>query len=86
MVPDPTPIVFPAMSLAPLTFQSSDRRASNVTLSRRYVAKSNFSLRSSVTVTLEMNASTSPESTLTKFCAQSAERRSTRNPRISATR
>ncbi len=36
------------------------------------MAKSYFSLRSSVTVTLEMKASTSPESIRTKFCAQSA--------------
>ena len=65
-------MILPARSWRLLTVQSVSFWVSRARVSSRYVAKSYFSLRSSVTVTLEMKASASPESIRTKFCAQSA--------------
>lgn len=85
-MPEETAIFRPATSLGSLIWMPLSFFVSNATVSRRYVEKSYFSFRSSVTVTLEMKASASPESIRTKFCAQSAAWRSTFRPRTSPIR
>ena len=85
-VPDPTAIVFPAMSLPLVTRQVPPFFASNAMSSLRYVAKSYFCLRFSVTVMFEKPTSYLAESRPTNRFSQLVTWTSGFSPSASATR